>query len=62
MRKVNWMDLSPKVDPLWMTPSVRPVFPVSEHTCSRDDGVSLGLESCHPTVLAVIASGVHHSP
>ena len=34
---------------------------VSEHTCSRDDGVSLGIESCHLTVLSVIASGVHHA-
>ena len=27
-------------DPVWMTPSVGPMFPFPEHTCSRDDGVS----------------------
>ena len=36
-------------------------FYLAEHTGSRDDGVSLGIESYHPTVLAAIASGVHHS-
>ena len=35
--------------------------PFSEHTRSRDDAVSFGMKYCHPTVLSVIASGVHHS-
>ena len=39
-----------------------PIYPFSEHTCSRDDGVSPGIESCHLTVLSVSASGVHRSP
>ena len=38
------------------------MFPFSEHTCSRGDGVSLGIESCHPTVLSVIASVIHDPP
>ena len=50
-------------DPVRMTPSVCPNFSFffSERTCSRDDGVSLGIVSCHPTVLSATASGVHHS-
>ena len=44
-----------------MTSSVGPNFTFSEHTCSRDDGVSLGIASCHPTEIFVIASGVYLS-
>ena len=35
-------------------------FLFSECTCSQDGGVSLRFASCHPTVLRVIASVVHH--
>ena len=41
--------------------SVGPIFPFSEFSCSRDDGISLRIVSCHPTVLSAIASGVHHT-
>ena len=43
-----------------MTASVVPIFS-SEHTSSREDGVSLGIVSCHPAVFSVTASGDHHS-
>ena len=36
-----------------------PSFPFSEHSWSRDDGVSLGVASCYPTGFFVIASGVY---
>ena len=39
-----------------MTPSVGP-----DVTLFRMYVFALGIESCHPTVLSVITSGVHHS-
>ena len=42
-----------------MTPSVSSPLFFSEDTCSRGEGVSPRIESCHLAVLSVIASGVH---
>ena len=39
-----------------MTPSVGPISPFSEHTCSQDGGVG----SCHQTEFSVVTSVVHH--
>ena len=62
MRKVHSKDHSPNVgafgflwflDYVWMTPSAGPNSYFFEHNCSRDDGVRLGIESCHPTILSL---------
>ena len=45
-----------------MTPSVSLNFHISEHSCSRDDEVALGIGSCHPTEFSEIASDPHHLP
>ena len=44
-----------------MTPCVIPKFPFSERTCSRDDEVSFGIGSSHPTDCSWFASVVHNS-
>ena len=36
-------------------------FLLREHTCSRDDEVSLSIGSCHPTEFSVFVPVVHHS-
>ena len=43
-----------------MTPCAGPKLPFSDHGCSRDGEVALGIGSCHPSEFSVIASGVHH--
>ena len=37
------------------------VFPLQNAACLRDDDVSLGIGSCHPTEFSVLASVVQHS-
>ena len=44
----------------WLQVQV-PISTFSEHTCSRDYGVSIGIVSCHPIEVSVVASVVHHS-
>ena len=48
------LDFAVFLDLVWMTASVGPIFTFSEQTCSRDDGVSLGIGSCHPTEFSAI--------
>ena len=52
------LDFADFGDPGWMTPSVGLQFSFSQHTCSRGDGVSLGIASCHPTSCLILAFGL----
>ena len=38
-----------------------PIYSFLKDARSRDDAVSFGIESCHPTEFSTVASVVHHS-
>ena len=61
-RKLKRLDfVDSRIHSGWLHVKVRFLFPFSEYTFSRVDGVSLRIESGHPTLFSVLESGVHHS-